>query len=107
MHLINVIVNYLYRKYGVPLNNFFENWTIGTSHLKHFCLTVISVLVLSDDPDERMSHMVDEMLRCLRPLEFHRMEEFHISLSRTVVIRHHWIQPLTDSLQKKFTNASR
>ena len=37
MHLINLIVNYLYRKYGVPLHNFFENWTRGTkctSHLK-------------------------------------------------------------------------
>ena len=33
MHLINLIVNYLYRKYGVPLHNFFENWTRGTSHL--------------------------------------------------------------------------
>ena len=35
MHLINLIVKYLYRKYGVPLHNFFfENWTRGTSHLK-------------------------------------------------------------------------
>ena len=34
MHLINLIVNYLYRNYGVPLHNFFENWTRGTSHRK-------------------------------------------------------------------------
>ena len=33
MHSINLIVNYLYRKYGVPLHNFFENLTRGTSHL--------------------------------------------------------------------------
>ena len=41
MHLINLIVNYLYRKYGVLLHNFFENWTKGTSHLNKlvFCFT--------------------------------------------------------------------
>ena len=33
MILIYLIVNYLYRKYGVPLHNFFENWTRGISHL--------------------------------------------------------------------------
>ena len=33
MHLINLIINSLYRKYGVPLHNFFENWTRGTSQL--------------------------------------------------------------------------
>ena len=27
-----MIVNYLYRTYGVPLHNVFENWTRGTSH---------------------------------------------------------------------------
>ena len=34
MLLIYLIVNYLYRKYGVPLHIFFENWTRGISHLK-------------------------------------------------------------------------
>ena len=33
MILIYLIVNYLYRKYGVPLHIFFENWTRGISHL--------------------------------------------------------------------------
>ena len=34
MLLIYLIVNYLYRKYGVTLHIFFENWTRGISHLK-------------------------------------------------------------------------
>ena len=34
MLFIYLMVNYLYRKYGVPLHNFFENWTRGISHLK-------------------------------------------------------------------------
>ena len=36
MHLINLIVNYLYRKFWEPLHNFFENWSRGTSHLNLF-----------------------------------------------------------------------
>ena len=35
MLLIYLMVNYLYRKYGIPLHNFFENWTRGISHLKY------------------------------------------------------------------------
>ena len=34
MHLINLTVNYLYRKYGVPIHTFFYNRTGGTSYLK-------------------------------------------------------------------------
>ena len=34
MHLINLIVIYLYRKYVVPTQIFFEKWTRGTNHLK-------------------------------------------------------------------------
>ena len=30
-----LLINLIYRKYGVPLHNFFfENWTRGISHLK-------------------------------------------------------------------------
>ena len=31
MHFINLVVNHLDRKYGVSINNFFENLTRGTS----------------------------------------------------------------------------
>ena len=37
-HLIYLMVNYLKRKYGVSLHNFFENWTRGISHLKWTCM---------------------------------------------------------------------
>ena len=43
MPLLNLIVNYLCRKYGVPLHNFFENWTRGTSHLKLHLIYQIQV----------------------------------------------------------------
>ena len=34
MHFINLLVNYLDRKYRVPINFFFENLTRGTSYLR-------------------------------------------------------------------------
>ena len=36
MYLINLIVNYLYRKYGVLIYNLLENRIRGISHLNHF-----------------------------------------------------------------------
>ena len=45
MHLINLIVNYLHRKYGVPLHNFFENWTRGISHLNRSLFFYFNYLV--------------------------------------------------------------
>ncbi|XP_052060691.1 U6 snRNA phosphodiesterase 1-like [Mytilus californianus] len=58
------------------------------------------------EADNHLTDMVEELLLCLRPLEFNMMDEFHMSLSRTVTIRHHWIQSLVDSLQSKITSLS-
>nr|XP_022327158.1 U6 snRNA phosphodiesterase-like [Crassostrea virginica] len=68
-------------------------------HLDGNWATHISV---SYSPDERMIELIEELLMCLRPHDFKPMKELHLSLSRTVAIRHHWIQPLTDRLQSKF-----
>ena len=34
MHLFNMMVSYLYRKYGIPIYVFTRKWTRGTSYLK-------------------------------------------------------------------------
>ena len=60
-----------------------------------------------DEANIHLTDMIDDLLDCLRPLDFHVMEDFHVSLSRTVSIRHHWIQSLVDSLQSKFNTLSR
>ena len=45
MYFINLIVIYLYRKYGVPLHNCFgENWTRVTSHLKYKAPVIVTFL---------------------------------------------------------------
>lgn len=35
--------------------------------------------------------------------ELHMLEDVHISLSRTLPIRHHWIEPLVGSLKNHIT----
>ncbi|KAG9463939.1 hypothetical protein GDO78_020766 [Eleutherodactylus coqui] len=36
-----------------------------------------------------------------------RMEELHVSLSQTVVLRHHWIQPFVQSLRDRLSSVRR
>ncbi|CAL1539978.1 unnamed protein product [Lymnaea stagnalis] len=47
----------------------------------------------------KLVQFVQSILRILEPVKFQAFPEFHISLSRTVTIRHHWIEPLVDSLR--------
>ncbi|XP_061196782.1 U6 snRNA phosphodiesterase 1-like [Saccostrea echinata] len=81
-----------------------EGRTRSFEHLEGNWATHISVPY---DPDERMRELIGELLLCLRPLDFKPMKELHLSLSRTVAIRHHWIKPLTDSLQNRLRSLQR
>ncbi|KAI1904537.1 hypothetical protein AGOR_G00006660 [Albula goreensis] len=53
-------------------------------------------------PDEVFLDLVGEMTRVVSAhgLSLTWAEEFHVSLSQTVVLRHHWIQPFILSLRK-------
>ncbi|XP_059178226.1 U6 snRNA phosphodiesterase 1-like, partial [Physella acuta] len=52
------------------------------------------------DKDERFIQFVTDVIQLFKPLEIETFPEFHVSLSRTVTIRHHWIEPLVDSLRE-------
>lgn len=47
------------------------------------------------------SELLDELtdLAASMDVALTRAEELHISLSQTVVLRHHWIQPFVESLK--------
>ncbi|XP_050398095.1 U6 snRNA phosphodiesterase 1 isoform X1 [Patella vulgata] len=57
--------------------------------------------------DERFDDFVQELMTCLQDLKFEKMSDYHVSLSRTVTIRHHWIESLTQSLKIKLMNFNR
>jgi len=64
-------------------------------------------ILLLDEPADEFDELQSELFKCLRPLEFQPMDDYHVSLSRTVVVRHHWIKDLKDSLQEKFGSLPR
>lgn len=63
-------------------------------HVLHFLST-------SDQAGEEFRELLEELLSTARAcgVVLTPQEEFHLSLSQTVVLRHHWIQPLTQSLK--------
>lgn len=60
-----------------------------------------STISISDEPEDVLKELLDELQVCAaaRGITLTRAEEFHISLSQTVVLRHHWIQPFVQSLR--------
>ncbi|XP_017160932.1 U6 snRNA phosphodiesterase-like [Poecilia reticulata] len=60
-------------------------------------------------PEEEFEELLEELLSTLGahgPI-LTQQEEFHLSLSQTVVLRHHWIQPFTQSLQSGLSQCRR
>ncbi|XP_054632431.1 U6 snRNA phosphodiesterase 1 isoform X2 [Dunckerocampus dactyliophorus] len=52
-------------------------------------------------PEEKFEEMMEDLLSTAAAfgLALTPQEELHLSLSQTVVLRHHWIQPFTQSLK--------
>jgi len=46
-----------------------------------------------------LSEMLCEQLQSVA--DFHIVQDIHISLSKTFVMRHHWIEPMVADLRKK------
>lgn len=53
--------------------------------------------------------LLEELLSVARAhgVVLNPQEDFHLSLSQTVVLRHHWIQPFTQSLRAGLTHCKR
>ncbi|XP_075693194.1 U6 snRNA phosphodiesterase 1 [Rhinoderma darwinii] len=60
-------------------------------------------------PREEFREMLEELQSAARKhgVTLTKMEEFHISLSQTVILRHHWINPFVQSLKDRLCFVSR
>ncbi|XP_070763554.1 U6 snRNA phosphodiesterase 1 isoform X1 [Enoplosus armatus] len=60
-------------------------------------------------PEEEFGELLEELLSVARAhgAALTPQEEFHLSLSQTVVLRHHWIQPFTQSLRAGLVHCKR
>lgn len=59
-----------------------------------------------DDPEEAFLEVLNEMMvvAAAHGIPLALSEEFHLSLSKTVVLRHHWIQPFIQSIRTGVTH---
>ncbi|XP_024138088.1 U6 snRNA phosphodiesterase isoform X2 [Oryzias melastigma] len=60
-------------------------------------------------PEEEFEELLEELLSAAAShgVVLTPQEEFHLSLSQTVVLRHHWIQPFMQSLRAGLTHCKR
>ncbi|XP_070686672.1 U6 snRNA phosphodiesterase 1 isoform X2 [Pempheris klunzingeri] len=60
-------------------------------------------------PEEEFGELLEEMLSAARArgVVLTPQDEFHLSVSQTVVLKHHWIQPFTQSLRAGLVHCKR
>lgn len=77
--------------------------------LTWFLVSPPCLLSTSDHPEEEFRELLDALLSVARAhgAVLTPQEEFHLSLSQTVVLRHHWIQPFTQSLRAGLVHCKR
>lgn len=67
----------------------------------------------TDPNEELISKLQDEILKVLKStvslesIEFHKIDDLHLSLTRTVVLRHHWINEFVQSVEQSLQNTNR
>ncbi|XP_076878353.1 U6 snRNA phosphodiesterase 1 isoform X1 [Brachyhypopomus gauderio] len=61
------------------------------------------------EPEDVFLELLDELMRgaAAHGVPLIQADEFHISLSKTVVLRHHWIQPFVQSLRAGLAQCKR
>ena len=73
-------------------------------HAPNVILRGIFVVKKSDELDEFISSVVDK----LKPFgDFKHSDDFHISLSRTFVLKHHWIDSFVNSVRSALQSTNR
>jgi hypothetical protein len=59
------------------------------------------MISISVEPGTAVSSFVDVVLECCKTVVLLKpVDELHISLTRTVVLRHHWIESFFESVQQ-------
>lgn len=85
------------------------SFTQASTSLNFLCACFSVSLSTSDHPEEEFGELLEELLSGAkaRGVVLSPQEEFHLSLSQTVVLRHHWIQPFTQSLRTGLAHCKR
>jgi len=60
---------------------------------------MFSAVSSSEELVSDLAELLCEQLQSVA--SFHQLQDTHISLSRTFVMRHHWIEPMVADLRRK------
>lgn len=83
------------------------------THIYHVCKQVLRNLMfikyfLLVDSDVNMNAIVTELLAAVVPnVPLKPTDDFHISLTKTVILRHHWIELFVESIKERITTVKR
>lgn len=64
-------------------------------------LDLISILL--DNCDVNINTIVTQLASVLPDVPLKPTDNFHISLTKTVVLRHHWIEPFVESVKERIS----
>uniref|UniRef100_A0A3B4AZK2 U6 snRNA phosphodiesterase n=1 Tax=Periophthalmus magnuspinnatus TaxID=409849 RepID=A0A3B4AZK2_9GOBI len=69
----------------------------------------VTYVYLPYNPEEEFTDLLDEFVSLAKchGIDLRPQEEFHLSLSQTVVLRYHWIQPFTQNLKASLVHCRR
>jgi len=62
-------------------------------------MIVISAVTANGELVLELSELLCEQLQLVA--SFHQVQDIHVSLSKTFVMRHHWIEPMVADLRRK------
>ena len=66
------------------------------------------VFLVTPYQEECLRDLIQYLIDVLRPVaDFHACEDLHLSLSRTFILRHHWIEPVVKCLRQKLAVCQR
>lgn len=78
------------------------------------CWKRIDISIVYIDPSTDMvTKLQDELLELIKSastfesVQIHKIDELHLSLTRTVILQHHWIDEFVQSVEQSVKNSSR
>lgn len=60
-----------------------------------------TLLILDEAPDPTMEDIISNIAHILHNLQLEPVDDYHISLTKTLILRHHWIDSFVDTVRKK------
>lgn len=62
---------------------------------------------LLDEANVEMTKLVNHLIESMDPIGLKPVDDYHVSLTKTVVLRHHWIESFVESVKQQVATLRR